>query len=145
MTSYNFSQDELLAFARKIYEEGCYGYMDLKESVCDSLIREFIDGRQIVSQTDTNIMAATSISGQIEPVRVPIGSWDQTLAEIVATRTMTINGYNIGVDVGHTSRLPDQPLILSERDGPTWGVPQVRPEEYVRVEQNFQGNESERF
>jgi hypothetical protein len=36
---------------KKVYEEACYGYLDLKESVCDRNVGEFLDGREIVQPT----------------------------------------------------------------------------------------------
>jgi hypothetical protein len=137
MTHYKFSQDELLAFAKKIYEEACYGYMDLKESVCDVLVREFIDGRQIVSPIDTNIMAVPEnvVGGYMGHGNTYNGS----VVSFTTTNTAMIPG---NLSMGSVINVNDIPA-----SGPTWEVnaPQVRTEEYVRPEQNFHGNESERF
>jgi len=141
MTHYKFSQDELLAFAKKIYEEACYGYMDLKESVCDVLVREFIDGRQIVSPIDTNIMAVPEnvVSGYMGHGNAYTGS----VVSFTTTNTAMIPG---NLSMGSIT-VNDIPASSGQYDGSTWEVnaPQVRTEEYVRPEQNFHGNESERF
>lgn len=57
MTYYKISQEELEAFSKKVYEEACYGYLDLKDSVCGGMVRDFLDGRKILPPIDTNIMA----------------------------------------------------------------------------------------
>jgi hypothetical protein len=135
MTHYKISQDDLLAFAKKIYDEGCYGYMDLKESVCEALIREFIDGREIVLPIDTNIMAV--------PENVVIGYMPHGDSVVSFTTNTASNTAMIpsNLSVGAIS------VIDVPSSGLTWepDAPQVRLEEYVRPEQNFQGNESERF
>lgn len=144
MTHYKFSQDELLAFAKKIYEEGCYGYMDLKESVCDVLVREFIDGRQIVSPIDTNIVAVPqSVGGYMGHGNAYTGS----VVSFTATGSTAMIPGTLSVGSINVNDIPVPSSVATGRDGPTWEVnaPQVRPEEYVRPEQNFHGNESERF
>jgi len=137
MTHYKISQDDLLAFAKKIYDEGCYGYMDLKESVCDLLVREFIDGRQIVSPIDTNIMAMTenNVVGHMGHGNVYAGS---VVSFTAAASDTAMIPSNLSITVSNDAPVPS---------GPIWEVntPQVRTEEYVRPEQNFYGNESERF
>jgi hypothetical protein len=49
MTHYKLTKDELEAFARKVYEEACYGYLDLKESACEAMVEDFIDGKNALS------------------------------------------------------------------------------------------------
>ena len=51
---YKITNEELAVFARKIYEEACYGYLDLKDSVCERLVKDFIAERQIVDGTEIN-------------------------------------------------------------------------------------------
>lgn len=53
MSQYKITNEELTDFARKIYEEACCGYLDLKDSVCDRMVRNFIDGRQIVGDAES--------------------------------------------------------------------------------------------
>jgi len=62
---YQVTNEELIDFARKIYEEACSGYLDLKDSACDQMVRDFINlpHRKIaksennwhVVSTDTNL------------------------------------------------------------------------------------------
>lgn len=143
MTHYKISQDDLLAFAKKIYDEGCYGYMDLKESVCEALIREFIDGREIVLPIDTNIMAVPEnvVSGYMAHGNAYTGSVVSFTTNTASNTAMIPSNLSVGT-TGNYLTVNDIPT-----SGPTWepDAPQVRPEEYVRPEQNFQGNESERF
>lgn len=76
MTHYKISKEELEAFAKKVYEEACYGYLDLKDSVCDGMIRDFLDGRKILPPIDTNIMSGPS-PGPTGPVGIrPMLAWD---------------------------------------------------------------------
>lgn len=51
MTAFKITQEELTNFARKIYEEACCGYLDLKENVIERIVADFLDGRTpIVAQ-----------------------------------------------------------------------------------------------
>lgn len=45
MSHYKVTEGDLADLVRKIYEEACYGYMDLKESVCDRMLRDFLSDR----------------------------------------------------------------------------------------------------
>lgn len=53
--SYSVSKEELLSLASRIYEEGCYGYLDLKNSACDRIISDFIGGKKEIKDVVTNI------------------------------------------------------------------------------------------
>jgi len=162
MTGYKFSQDELLAFAKKIYEEACYGYMDLKESVCDALVREFLDGREIVSSIDTNVMAVPDHGNAYNGSIVTYGSGMTFTASSANEAMIAVGMGDVSINVNEvlhgfhpmnsTEPPPaaapvstEPPVSTFERWGQTWESPQVRPEEYVRIEQNFLGNESERI
>lgn len=117
MTYYKLEQDELLEFANKVYEEACYGYLDLKESVCYALVQKFIEGKQIVSPTDTTL---TPFQQNVDyDGNVYIGSNTSTSGALIVSTWDSLSFTN--------------------------EAPQVRIEQYVRPEQNFQGNESERI
>lgn len=128
MNSYKIDHDELLAFAKKIYDEACCGYMDLKESICDSLINEFVckltkeseivSSEQVLNQdsiTIVNTVGNTSFTSEIIP----------DYSTIIANDEFSHN-----ISLGLTQEVDTS---------------QVRIEEYIRPEQNFYGNESERF
>jgi hypothetical protein len=44
---YKLTQEDLEDFAKKVYEEACYGYLDLKDSVCVGLVSTFLEGKTI--------------------------------------------------------------------------------------------------
>ena len=52
MKHYKLTQEDLEDFAKKVYEEACYGYLDLKDSVCVGLVSIFLEGKTIF---DTNL------------------------------------------------------------------------------------------
>jgi hypothetical protein len=52
---YNVSKEELISLASRIYEEGCYGYLDLKNSVCDKIISDFLDGKKEIKKEVTSL------------------------------------------------------------------------------------------
>ena len=47
MKHYKLTQEDLEDFAKKVYEEACYGYLDLKDSVCVGLVSTFLEGKTI--------------------------------------------------------------------------------------------------
>lgn len=115
MKYYKFTQDQLEHFAKKVYEEGCYGYMDLKESVCNTLVVEFISTQQLVLPINTNIIEQECIS------------------RYFTTGSSSPSGviYNEGVTSTSTGNVTD----ISFGD---WGISdQVRPDEYIHIDQNF--------
>lgn len=50
MSLYKITDSELADLIRGIYEEACYGYMDLKESVCDRMLGDFLRGREVIAE-----------------------------------------------------------------------------------------------
>ena len=52
MNHYKLTQEDLEDFAKKVYEEACCGYLDLKDSVCVGLVSTFLEGKTIF---DTNL------------------------------------------------------------------------------------------
>jgi hypothetical protein len=52
--SFKITREELSSFAKKLYQEACYGYMDLCDSVVETMIADFLDGRKPM---DTGILA----------------------------------------------------------------------------------------
>lgn len=115
--TYKLEQNELLMFAQKVYEEACCGYIDLKESVCDALVREFLDGKQDIStnnETNNTTMIVSSMP-----------------SNFLGTESYSVVNNTTAYD--DLARIRSQEYIRSV---------QRRSEEYI---QNFQGNESERI
>ena len=113
MKYYKFTQDQLENFAKKVYEEACCGYMDLKESVCNMLVHEFISKQQLVLPIDTNIMEQEYLNRYFDT-----GQFDVYNEDIVASTSTT------------SSSIGDSFEFLTSFD-------QVRPEEHIRIDQNF--------
>ena len=132
-THYKLERDELLAFAKRVYEEACYGYLDLKESVCDGLVREFIEGKQIVSPTDTTL---TPFQGSINDYVSGGAHLASGVITTTSTTGLTWTPSNSATSTGA--------LIVNTWDSSN-DVPYVRIEQDIRPNQNFQGNESERI
>jgi hypothetical protein len=42
MESYKITKQELASLILSVYEEACYGYIDLKESICDAYLENFL-------------------------------------------------------------------------------------------------------
>lgn len=190
MTHYKISKEELEAFAKKVYEEACYGYLDLKESVCGGMVREFLDGRKILPPIDTSIMSgppsshpaamAAGYMGHGGPSYTGTGGTFTTGGPPYTTAGTFTTGAYVGGETAVTINVPEVPSIESweittsdsinevavpssvatGRDNdPTIGIHlrtaegntiinediQLRSEDILRAEPNFQGNESERF
>jgi hypothetical protein len=168
MTHYKISKEELETFAKKVYEEACYGYLDLKDSVCEGMLRDFLDGRKMLPLLDTNIMAGPPPM----PINGPVGAFSGTEGTFTASYppysggTVTITG---GDESGSpdggweitTDSINDIPVPMSaatglDEDESIRGI-RIRATSHhhlqlvddhvdgVRPETNFQGNESERF
>lgn len=59
---YEIDRESLIELSKKIYEEACLGYMDLKESVWENLIEEFLkdkNSKKIEEATNVNTVAWT--------------------------------------------------------------------------------------
>lgn len=143
MSLYKISNDELIDFARKIYEEACGGYLDLKDSVCSKLVRDFIDGRQIFEGiTDTQIAEAyqgyQGYQGHPGPEGYA-GPENDAVTWTYNTSTDSVMMQNSG----HTISLRDEPNVLPRVEDA------VRPDQneinLLRDYRDYEGNESERF
>jgi len=57
---YEVDRESLVEFSKKIYEEACLGYMDLKDSVCEKFVEEFLknkNAKKIDGATNVNVNA----------------------------------------------------------------------------------------
>jgi len=134
MTYYKISKEELEAFAKKVYEEACYGYLDLKDSVCDGMLRDFLDGRKILPPIDTNIMPGPPpmpsegvFVGRPDPTG-PVGYGASSDRAVVVTITSGYQGdpqdlrqaFHAGGEVGWeiaTDSINDIPVPMSAATG----------------------------
>lgn len=46
MDEFKLNKLELLLLCRNIYEEACCGYLDLKDSVCERVVADFLDKKE---------------------------------------------------------------------------------------------------
>lgn len=51
MFDFKINKFELEALLKKVYEEGCFGYLDLQESVCQKMLNEFLIDKKTIQQT----------------------------------------------------------------------------------------------
>lgn len=128
MSQYKITNEELVDFARRIYEEACCGYLDLKDSVCDRMVRDFIDGRQIISgmQPMDPVMVENYSNHYGGPENNP-ASWTYTDPSYSHIQV---------VSTGNTISLRDEPSVSPRVQE------MVRPDNFRT---NYEGNESERF
>ena len=53
---YKISKDSLIELSKRIYEEACGGYMDLRDSACEKFIEDFLADKEDVKKLDdTNL------------------------------------------------------------------------------------------
>jgi hypothetical protein len=57
---YRVSDEELVTLAKTIFEAGCYGYMDLQESICAKILTEFTKDKEIRS-VDTQLTSTETV------------------------------------------------------------------------------------
>jgi len=67
---YEIDRESLVELSKKIYEEACLGYMDLKESVCENLVEEFLKDKNLKKADEV-----TNLSGLNWTVS-QAGNWD---------------------------------------------------------------------
>lgn len=145
MSLYKISNDELIDFARKIYEEACGGYLDLKNTTCDRLVREFIDGRQVFEGILDPVMAETYRGYQGHPgpdgyagPENDANTWTYTTN--VTNVPESSGSINIYTSSSHSISLRDEPSVSPRVEDI------VRPDENEsNLRTNYEGNESERF
>lgn len=155
MSQYKITSDELSNLARDIYEEACGGYLDLKESICDKIIRDF------VKRLTPVIPAAQTESSNNEyagPENNP-ASWTYgtttvgTIASSHGWIPVTSAASNVVFTVGGgggswvSGGAGGNGAVVIQEMRDEVGV-SLRPQEYLRPENYLEtnsGNESERF
>lgn len=53
MDNYVLTKEDLINLSHKIYESGCFGYLDLKDSICETLIDEFLHNNKQKAQDNS--------------------------------------------------------------------------------------------
>lgn len=54
--TYNLTREELLEFAKIVYEQSIHGYIDLKDSACERMLSNFLlDKKTFSSNTNLNL------------------------------------------------------------------------------------------
>jgi hypothetical protein len=88
---YEIDKDSLLELSKKLYEEGCLGYMDLKDSICEKLVEEFLEDKKFKKSSEaTNLNLLTwDVSSNLDDVGVsdtilfgPSSSTPQTMVDL---------------------------------------------------------------
>lgn len=90
---YEINKESLLGLSRKIYEEGCGGYMDLRDSACEKLVEEFLHDKKTKKEDGTPLSEGLPPSGV---------SWAQSLAGSwnggIGVPTTVGSDYVVGID-----------------------------------------------
>jgi hypothetical protein len=165
VSQYKISAEEIASFARRIYEEACYGYLDLKDSVCDRLVREFLCDRQVMSidPAAANVAAGVWtggpwVGGSTTVSGTSLGVGDSTFSIQPGSVQRAQGGIQITASSGHRIEMVDslepgdvapsfaeQPTLFATEDGI-----EIRNADGVRIgefvpDQNYEGNSSERL
>jgi len=98
MKHYKLTQEDLEDFAKKVYEEACYGYLDLKDSVCVGLVSIFLEGKTIF---DTNLNGSSYLGIP------PLNSGNNTVS---FQPGITIN--RSGISLGDPHPVPSLPPLV---------------------------------
>lgn len=81
---YEVDRELLVELSKKIYEEACLGYMDLKDAVCERLVEEFISQ---IPEKDVKKVDQTTILSYTNDLNFMVGGVTST----------SYNNYVIGV------------------------------------------------
>jgi len=86
MNKYEIQEDELRNFVKKVYEEGCHGYLDLKDSMCELMVNVFLKDRKPVEPyyklSESGGSLITVNSNNMVPLRM-----DDVVSEGIQIRT----------------------------------------------------------
>jgi hypothetical protein len=63
---YKINKDSLLELSKRIYEEACGGYMDLRDSVCEKFIEDFLADKDNVKKLEDTNLDSLSYSGAMD-------------------------------------------------------------------------------
>lgn len=142
MKYYKISENELDEFAKKIYETGSFGYLDLKDSTCESLLAEFLQGKQempvyenvVVDDRENLLIYTETQSGDMNNVIINVDNSNFT------SDYMMVN--NAPFTIKYSEDIMHQELRSqhSFNDQPQDIYFVVATEDH-----NFHGNESERL
>ena len=50
MTKFYIDKDDFLEFIKKAYEEGCCGFMDLRDAVAERIVDEYIEKQKVADE-----------------------------------------------------------------------------------------------
>lgn len=158
MDYFKISREDLEIIIQKSYEEGSYGYMDLKDSVCNRLLREFLDSHSVMSPENNDLVVIENVTYDT----------NGSITETPANFPDSVNSYYEMVGLPEYT-IVDNPIFFSDPnyspiniqriDGTHSVIIQTQefnpernssaPEEigtHVRISNyNFNGNESERL
>lgn len=67
MSQYVINEEDLSKFINKVYEEGAFGYIDLKESVCEKMLSDFLFlQHKFTSQVSQNVCYESNVANLSE-------------------------------------------------------------------------------
>jgi hypothetical protein len=138
---YKISKDSLVELSKRIYEEACMGYMDLRDSACEKLVEEFLDDKDTKKEDSTPLSA-----GAVLWTLSPAGDWDGG----IGVPTTIGSDYVVGTDPAlETAGLSSVTITMSSNI-PQVGISDIvlrNPDEDMlrRETTNYFGNESERM
>ena len=127
MSHYKVNKEELIKLAKAIYEDGCYGYLDLADATAERAITDFLDGRQIMD-VDPCFHESTSL-GCVDQAGVMITDSmihssvfgggaaahnTQQIFSAINQQTTMDSGIRITTATGHSMLMRDQPSQPSQ-------------------------------
>lgn len=169
MERYIINKEDLSIFIKKIYEEGSFGYLDLKESVCEKMLNDFLITQDNYAPLnnypnvcyESNIGGLNEISAANDPIRIEISTIAGQHYEITDSFSNGIN--DIPLFVNCPALCPSNHIVSQTQENYQENIGShsfnIRPQDNgvssavteetqvkIRVvNYNFNGNESERL
>ena len=109
----SLSKEELMDFAKDIYEEGCSGYLDLKDSLCYGKVERLFEKINKIAPKDhivaENQYVVTAYTGGSGPNSKP-QYWSEYLEDYVVSQNLISNNSSsieetISISVGSSQIL----------------------------------------
>lgn len=112
---YSVTRTSLFELLKKAFESGCYGYLDLRDSNCETLLDEFLE-------ENNKPQKSFSIEDNVRQQAL----WPQTTVAVTASEGSWVGyagGYTVVTDIGNQEAVSDG--VMGESGGPVGPVGEV--------------------
>lgn len=154
---YQISKDSLIELSKRIYEEACGGYMDLRDSACEKFIEDFLADKDDVKKlNDTNLNEANLIYANHITSGATSGAMEWQTGQTVTWPSTSTGNWDSGIGVpayivGADPALETAGMVTITNNTSipqaTYNVDIVlrNPDQEMLRANNYYGNESERM